>query len=34
VLDRLLAELDHRRAAIAIPSVGDVAARYLAVLRP
>jgi glycosyltransferase involved in cell wall biosynthesis len=34
VLDRLLAELDQRRAAIAIPSLADVADRYLAVLRP
>jgi glycosyltransferase involved in cell wall biosynthesis len=33
VLDLLRAELDQRRAAIAIPSVADVAARYLAVLR-
>lgn len=34
VLDRLLAELEHRRAAIAIPSLADVAARYLTVFRP
>ncbi len=32
VLDRLVAELDERRSAIAVPSLADVADRYLAVL--
>jgi glycosyltransferase involved in cell wall biosynthesis len=32
VLDRLLARLGERRAAIAIPSLADVAGRYMAVL--
>jgi glycosyltransferase involved in cell wall biosynthesis len=33
-LDRLIAEFDLRRAAIATPPLADVATRYLAVLRP
>jgi glycosyltransferase involved in cell wall biosynthesis len=33
VLDRLVAELEERREAIRIPSLGDVADRYLEVLR-
>jgi glycosyltransferase involved in cell wall biosynthesis len=32
VLDRLVAELDQRRAAISVPSLADVADRYLAVM--
>jgi glycosyltransferase involved in cell wall biosynthesis len=32
VLDRLVGELDQRRAAISVPAIGDVAERYLAVL--
>jgi glycosyltransferase involved in cell wall biosynthesis len=32
VLDRLVAELDERRAAIRVPSLADVADRYLSVL--
>ena len=32
VLDRLVAELDERRAAIAVPLISDVADRYLEVL--
>jgi glycosyltransferase involved in cell wall biosynthesis len=32
VLDRLVAELDERRAAISIPALSDVADRYLSVL--
>jgi glycosyltransferase involved in cell wall biosynthesis len=32
VLDRLVAELDERRGAIGVPSLADVADRYLAVL--
>ena len=34
VLDRLVTELDERRAAISIPSLAEVADRYLAVLQP
>ncbi len=34
VLDRLVNELDRRRTAIRIPSLDEVADRYLAVLRP
>jgi glycosyltransferase involved in cell wall biosynthesis len=34
VLDRLVSELDERRAAIVVPSLADVADRYLAVLAP
>jgi glycosyltransferase involved in cell wall biosynthesis len=33
-LDRLVAELDERRAAIRVPQLADVADRYLEVLRP
>ncbi|HET6683513.1 MAG TPA: glycosyltransferase family 4 protein, partial [Gaiella sp.] len=32
-LDRLVADLDHRRAAIVVPSLDDVVERYLEVLR-
>lgn len=32
VLDRLVAELDERRAAISVPAISDVADRYLEVL--
>jgi len=32
VLDRLVAELDERRAAIRVPSLADVASRYLSIL--
>jgi hypothetical protein len=32
VLDRLVGELDERRAAISIPAIADVAGRYLRVL--
>ena len=32
VLDRLVAELDERRAAISVPTISDVADRYLEVL--
>jgi hypothetical protein len=32
VLDRLVGELDARRAAISMPSIADVADRYLRVL--
>jgi glycosyltransferase involved in cell wall biosynthesis len=34
VLERLVSELEERRAAIAVPSLGEVADRYLAVLFP
>ena len=33
-IDRLVAEIDRYRAAIAVPSLPEVADRYLAVLRP
>ena len=32
VLDRLVAELDERRDAISVPTIADVADRYLEVL--
>jgi glycosyltransferase involved in cell wall biosynthesis len=32
VLDRIVAELDERRAAISVPSLADVADRYLSIL--
>jgi hypothetical protein len=32
LLDRLAAELDERRAAIRVPSLGEVADRYLETL--
>ena len=32
VLDRLVAELDERRAAISVPTISAVADRYLEVL--